>query len=353
MFRDEQLRVGNRILLFLALVIVLVGSVPMSFSVATTLQFDPDHSIRFNKEILTVNIAISDVVDFNSVNIAVSFDNEILSCTGLWGWNASDGIFAGHSVTEMPPDINNALGTVAATAGLDWGVSVSGSGKLCTIGFQVVDLGAAQLSFKNVMKVGRDGTYLLDVNGYTMPFTASPGIVEVVASDYHESVFDVTQGTDVFRVVMHTNSTVTGFSFNQTFKEMTFSVTGQSSSTGTDIVSIPKALLNSALVVLLDGVAINTYFTDVKALPENETYCFTYFSYSHSTRNIKIRLTVPGDITGDRRDDVRDVALAASAFGSTPSSSRWNSLADIDKNRKIDAKDVSFIAKNFGRRLQL
>jgi hypothetical protein len=335
------------------LAILLLASIPTSFSAATTLQFNPGHSLHFQNETFTVDITISNVVNLNSVNIAVSFNKEVLSCTGLWGWNATDGIFAGNTVTEMPPDINNALGTVEATAGLDWGYSVSGSGKLCTIQFQVIDLGAAQLSFENVMKVARDGTYLLDVNGYTIPLTASLGIVEVVASNFHESVFDVTQGTEVFHVVMHTNSTVSGFSFSQTSKEMSFSVTGLSTTSGTDIVTIPKALLNSTLVVLRDDVAINNYFNDTKALPENETCCFAYFNYTHSTHNFKIRLTVLGDITGDRKDDARDVSLAASAFGSTPGSLRWNPLADIDKNHKIDAKDVSPIAKNYGRRLQL
>lgn len=345
--------VCSRVLFLSVLAIASLASVPKGFSATTTLQFDPGHSLHFKDEIFTISITISNVVNLNSVNIAISFDNGILTCTGLWGWNASDGIFAGHPVTELPPDINNALGTVAATAGLDWGVSVSGSGKLCTLQFQVTDLGAAQLSFKNVMKVQRDGTYLLDVNSNTIPFSASLGVVEVVPSDYHESVFDVTQGTGVFHVVMHTNSTVTNFSFNQTFKEMSFSLTGSSPTVGTDIVTIPKALLNSTLVVLMDDVAINTYFSEVKALPENETCCFTYFNYTHSTRNIRIRLTVPGDITGDRKDDAKDVALVARGFGSTPGSPGWNSLADIDKNHKIDAKDVAFVARNYGRRLQL
>jgi hypothetical protein len=335
------------------LAVALYITLPPGYSATTVLQFAPGHSVHARNDSFAVNVAVSDVVDLNSVYLTISFDSGMLSCAGLGGWNDSDSMFAGHTITVLGPDIDNALGTIIVTAGLDWGVGVSGSGKLCAIQFQAISLGAAQLAFKNVMKVQPDGTFLRDVTDSTIPFTASLGIVEVVASDFHESIFDVTQGAQLYHVVMHTNSTISNFSFNQTSKEMAFSVTGSSSTQGADIVTIPKPLLNSTLVVLMDNAAINNYFSDVKALPENETCCFTYFNYTQSTHNIKIRLTVPGDITGDRKDDAKDVSLTASAFGSSPGSPKWKSIADVDKNLKIDAKDIAFIAKNFGKKLQL
>ena len=336
---------------YLVLALVLsITSVPMGYSATAKLGFSSEQSV-YKGATLTVNITVSDVVNLNSVNIAVSFDSGILSCTDLGGWTASDSMFAGYSITSLGSDIDNTLGTVTATAGLDYGVGVSGSGKLCTIQFQAISIGAARLAFKNVMKMQQHSTYLRDTSDSMIPLDASLGVVEVIGSDFARNMFDVTQNMQVFHVVMYTNSTVSSFSFSLTSKEMVFSVTGPSNTQGADIVTVPKPLLNSTLVVLMDNVAINNYFSDVNALPENETCCFTYFNYTQSTHSIKIRLTVLGDITGDRKVDVKDVALASSAYGSTPGSAEWEPLADIDKNYKIDVRDIALIASSYGEQL--
>jgi hypothetical protein len=348
----SELKVRSRVLT-LSIVVIVLLTIPIGYSTTTTLGFNLGQSVHVKGGLFTVNLTVSNVVDLNSINVAISFDNEILNCVGMWGWNASDSIFGGHNIILMGPIINNALGTIMASCGLDWGVGVSGSGKLCTIQFQAVDLGVSQLSFMNVMKLRPDGTYLRDTSDSTILFEPRPGIAEVVGSDFQQNIFDVTQDMEVFHVVMHTNSTVTNPSFNHTGREMIFNINAADLTTGADIVEIPKPLLDSSLVVLLDGVAIETYFSVLTTLPENETCCFIYFTYTHSTRNVKIRLTLEGDITGDRKVNVKDVALAASAYGATPGSPGWYPLADVDKNHKINVKDVTFTAMNYGKVLQL
>jgi hypothetical protein len=62
---------------------------------------------------------------------------------------------------------------------------------------------------------------------------------------------------------------------------------------------------------------------------------------------VKVRI-VP-DINGDRKADVRDIAMAAVAFGTRPGSQRWNFLADLNQDNQVDMKDLVVIAKNFGR----
>lgn len=56
-----------------------------------------------------------------------------------------------------------------------------------------------------------------------------------------------------------------------------------------------------------------------------------------------------GDLNGDLRVDVTDVAMAAVAFGSNPRNPRWNSKADINNDGNINIEDVALIARNFGR----
>jgi hypothetical protein len=68
-----------------------------------------------------------------------------------------------------------------------------------------------------------------------------------------------------------------------------------------------------------------------------------------------------GDITGanglpDRQVDMRDIAVIAFAFGSSPGHPRWNQAADITGSTpgvpdgKVDMRDIAAAAKNFGKK---
>jgi nitrous oxidase accessory protein NosD len=62
-----------------------------------------------------------------------------------------------------------------------------------------------------------------------------------------------------------------------------------------------------------------------------------------------------GDVNNNFIVDMKDVALVAKAFGSSPGHERWNPIADITGSQylvpdnKVDMKDVGLIAKNFGK----
>jgi len=65
-----------------------------------------------------------------------------------------------------------------------------------------------------------------------------------------------------------------------------------------------------------------------------------------------IRLANANGLVGDINDDgvvnMEDLIIAFQAFGSFPGHPRWNSLADINGNGKVDAADIYIIAKHFG-----
>jgi parallel beta-helix repeat protein len=63
---------------------------------------------------------------------------------------------------------------------------------------------------------------------------------------------------------------------------------------------------------------------------------------------VEVKL-IPGDINRDGKVDIKDIAIAASAFGSVPEHPRWNPIADINQDGKVDIKDLALIAKNFGK----
>lgn len=55
------------------------------------------------------------------------------------------------------------------------------------------------------------------------------------------------------------------------------------------------------------------------------------------------------DLNGDNKIDMRDIAIAARAFGSQPGDSNWNPVADVNGDGKVDMKDIAPIARNFGK----
>jgi dockerin type I repeat protein len=58
--------------------------------------------------------------------------------------------------------------------------------------------------------------------------------------------------------------------------------------------------------------------------------------------------TIAGDVNGDLKVNILDVAAVAYAFGTKPGDSRWNAAADMDSDGSIDIIDVALVAFFFG-----
>jgi len=68
------------------------------------------------------------------------------------------------------------------------------------------------------------------------------------------------------------------------------------------------------------------------------------FSVSNSTT------TLSGDINRDGIVDGEDLMLFGYSYGSTQSSSRWNSRADLNSDGKIDSLDLQILKANYGKK---
>jgi hypothetical protein len=64
---------------------------------------------------------------------------------------------------------------------------------------------------------------------------------------------------------------------------------------------------------------------------------------------VKPAFAVVGDVNGDGKVDIKDVAIVAKAYGSTLSGPRWNPLADLNGDLIIDIKDVAIVCAHFGQ----
>jgi hypothetical protein len=56
-----------------------------------------------------------------------------------------------------------------------------------------------------------------------------------------------------------------------------------------------------------------------------------------------------GDINGDGKVDVKDVALVGSRLGSYPGHNRWDPRCDINGDHKINIIDMAIVARNYGQ----
>jgi parallel beta-helix repeat protein len=62
-----------------------------------------------------------------------------------------------------------------------------------------------------------------------------------------------------------------------------------------------------------------------------------------------IRVRMPGDLNMDGKVDMKDISIAAKAFGSYPEHPRWNPIADENEDNKIDIFDIALTCRNFGK----
>jgi hypothetical protein len=107
---------------------------------------------------------------------------------------------------------------------------------------------------------------------------------------------------------------------------------------------VPMNLMNASyFAVLVNGTA--TYFAHF----EDGASRFLTFTYNLSTVEIRVLSTVGGDVNGDRKVDMKDIATVAYSFGSTPGIGRWNPMVDFNGDLKIDMKDIAIVAKAFGQ----
>jgi endoglucanase len=62
-----------------------------------------------------------------------------------------------------------------------------------------------------------------------------------------------------------------------------------------------------------------------------------------------VKVTIPGDINGDFKVDLKDLVILANAYGSTPGAPNWNPNADINGNGQVGLSDLVILAQHYGQ----
>ena len=339
-----------QILLFALFSLIVANCVPRINASPTTITFQPIISANILGQQFKLNVTIIDVTNLNNWQISLKFNPKIINCTNITV--PEDNIFQGYSIFFPTPKIDNVNGQLTAFCAIEGTAGVSGSGKLCTITFQTKNLGVSTLNYLNPMVITLNGTYLQDPNGQSIPFETEIGVIQIVGQGFGENAFTITYDSETLKIKTLSNSTITNLNYDQTLKAITYDATGPDNTKGACIITIPQKIMNTTLIALSDNTPLKTFISELNTLPENGTHHFLYYSYSHSTNKIKIFQTIAGDITGDRKVDIKDVAIASKSFGTTSESPNYRQAADVNDDAKVDIKDVSYISKNFGKYFQ-
>ncbi len=120
--------------------------------------------------------------------------------------------------------------------------------------------------------------------------TAEDGTVETVNVHFQrvglQQVLYPYIDSDAYPVTVNTNSTLLGFEFNQTEKQVSLKVTGKTGTSGSCEVTFPDGLLWDTFSLSMDG------YTLVEGDDYTKTYDGTYYtfsiSYIHSSHTIEI-----------------------------------------------------------------
>lgn len=104
-----------------------------------------------------------------------------------------------------------------------------------------------------------------------------------------ESSHEVTVDTgEQFEVAIASNSTVSNVQLDQEQKLVRFTVEGETGTTGTTQVTVPKAMLSGEMLVMIDGQVVASDSDDVIVTSNTSTEATFEINYGHSEHEIAV-----------------------------------------------------------------
>ena len=206
-----------------------------------------------------------------------------------------------------------------------------------------------------------EGNYTISAEATTVPFEydttnnyLSDGKVQIFTAIRDVAITDVTASRSWVYPGVSVNITVTAKNLGDVLASFDIKVYYDTNLLATrSIVDLPS-----------DTETIEVFTWHTLGLTPCNNYTIsaeaTIVPYEFNTTNnvfidgyVKIRHV--GDINGDGKVDMKDIALVAAAFGTYPGHPRWNPDVDITgltylvPDNRVDMRDVSLVAKNFGQ----
>jgi PKD repeat protein len=193
-----------------------------------------------------------------------------------------------------------------------------------------------------------DGSYpvVLNVTGSQGLWDTTSSTINVLAvppTNHDIAVTNINPYRTILsnRTMTSINATIT----NEGDVAETFNVTLTFNNTATTVTLNSHDSTTLTLHCNTTGLPLHNYtFTVSASLVQGET------DMSDNSLSCWIQVSILGDINGDGKVDMKDIAKVAAAFQASPNQPRWTANGDLDENGVIDMKDISTTAKHFGDR---
>jgi hypothetical protein len=241
------------------------------------------------------------VQEISGTNVTFKFDRDLLNGTTETGtsWvNVSDGDGTGGLViipanrlagTLIYPDWVNENGTSEGAFSINETV-------LLKYGDVMMEANHLNLSYTLDGQPRSENYYWEKSTGLPAKWrisgseTAENGTVETVNIHFQrvglEQVFYPYIDSDAYPVTVNSDSTILGFKFNQTEKQMSLDVTGKTGTSGSCEITFPDGLLWDTFSLRMDGYALVE--GDDYSQTYNEAHYTFHISYIHSSHTIEI-----------------------------------------------------------------
>jgi hypothetical protein len=199
-----------------------------------------------------------------------------------------------------------------------------------------------------------EGIYLLSAEASPVPYELN------IADNYYEDgtieILRIIRDVAIVDVYPDVNAAYPGWIVNITVivknegnVSETFDVTAYYNNTSIAIQTVVDLPAGEevTLTFLWDTSELepcNNYTISAEASPVPYEFDLT----DNYLANGYVKIKIWGDVNGDGKVDILDIATIAMAFGSYPGHERWNPDADLNRDQKVDILDLAIAASNYG-----
>ena len=303
-----------------------------------TLSFSPAVSNVTVGQHFSVNASIDYAEKLYGFEVWISFNNTKLSATSISYMD-----YFNSSYNNFHEEVNNTGGYVAlaiSKLGPVLGKTGGSPPPLARINFTAIGMGTSQLHFLGT-------TVLSDDQGNPMSHQRTDGTVYVAPGTNHDvAVTSVIpkksiagQGYTCNVSVVTENHGGFGETYNVTLRANETEIATR------EVTVQPAATATVNFTWNTSSFAFGGYTIRAYAWPvPGET-----FTSDNNYTNGQVLVLWPGDIQlAYRKIDMKDIAYIAKRFGLPPSDPLWDPNADLNNDGKVDMRDIGTVAKYFG-----
>jgi len=326
------------VLLCLSVLTLLVCSI--SAQPSTEVAVDPSVCAVTVNSTFSVNINVTNIVNFTSWQLSLYYLNSVLNCTGAVEGSFLNSNGSTYFYDNIVNAYNSTYGCLSAYDTLlglaNW---VNGGGVILTVNFSAVGAGTSNLVLA--------GTVLGDneIPAKTIAHTDFDGVVNVTGAVPDVAVTNITFSKTVISQGYGGNITVAAANPGGYFE--TFNVTLYANTTiyvtSQNVTLSSGGFANVTFTWNTTGFAYGSYNISAYAWPVPGE---TNLANNNCTGGV-VKVSIVGDINGDFKVNLSDLTLLAKAYNTKPGNPKWNPNADFKNEGMVGLDDLTLMARHY------